>query len=175
VKTLLLNADYTPRDLIGWKQAFRLLWQDNEPVVCLYYSDRFKTDSKGRQHFIPSVLILKEYQKHSGVATYSKSNIFARDKMVCQYCAKLCTPEIATLDHVIPRSRWRSNSRVSSFENVVTCCKRCNKRKGDKTPLEAGMRLLTQPKRVTRPQILARKALLLGCQPEWQQYLESYN
>ncbi len=175
MRTLLLNSDYTPRDLLGWKQALSLLWNENEPVVCLHFSEKFKTDSKGRKHYIPSVLILKDYHKHAGLACYSKRNIFARDKMICQYCYKLCKPETATLDHVIPRSRWQGQKRVSSFENVVTACKRCNKRKGDKTPAEAGMRLLTQPKRITRPQLLARKAILLGTCPEWQQYLESYN
>lgn len=176
MRTLLLNADYTPRELIGWKKALQLLWSDTEPVVCLHTSEKYKTDSKGRRHYIPSVLILKSYQKHSGgLATYSKGNIFARDKMICQYCYKKCTPENATLDHVIPRSRWQSYNRVSSFENVVTACKRCNKRKGDKTPIEAGMRLLNQPKRITRAQLLARKAVMLGIEfPEWQQYLESY-
>jgi hypothetical protein len=177
VKTLLLNSDYTPRELIGWKQALSLLWQENEPVVCLHSSTKYKTDSKGRKHYIPSVLILKNYQRHSGgPATYSKSNIFARDKRVCQYCYKTCTPENITIDHVIPRSRWKSHARVSSFENVVTACKRCNKRKGDKTPVEAGMHLLNQPKRISRAQLLARKALILGLTlPEWHQYLESYN
>ncbi len=177
MRTSLLNADYTPRELISWRKALTLLWDEKEPAVCLHSSKKFKTDSKGRQHFIPSVLILKTYQKHTGgPATYSKKNIFARDKMKCQYCGKTCTPETATIDHVIPRSKWTGSKGVSSYENVVTACKRCNKRKGDKTPLEAGMKLLTQPRRISRPQLIARKVAMLGLDnTEWQQYLESYN
>lgn len=175
MKTLLLNADYTPYDLISWKKAFGLIWQEDSPVICLAHSEKCKIDSKGRKHQIPSVLLLKAYYNNNRPASYSKGAVYARDGMKCQYCRIACDNKTISIDHIMPRSRWnKANGKVSSFENVVTCCKRCNKRKGDNTPEEAKMRLIRKPRRVTRPQLIAYKAKLLGMCPHWSQYLESY-
>ena len=46
-----------------------------------------------------------------------------------------------TVDHVIPKSRGGG----SGWDNLVTCCKRCNNRKGNLLPEEAGMRLMKRP------------------------------
>ena len=48
-----------------------------------------------------------------------------------------------TLDHVYPKSRFGPDI----WENIVTCCKECNQFKADKTPKEAGMKLLRRPYR----------------------------
>ena len=47
-----------------------------------------------------------------------------------------------TLDHVLPRSRGGE----SSWDNLVACCKKCNHRKGNRTPEESGMHLLRRPR-----------------------------
>jgi 5-methylcytosine-specific restriction endonuclease McrA len=46
-----------------------------------------------------------------------------------------------TIDHVLPKSRGGSNR----WTNLVTCCTNCNRKKGDKTPQEAGMTLIVKP------------------------------
>ena len=48
---------------------------------------------------------------------------------------------LLTRDHVKPVSRGGGNHWL----NVVTACKRCNTRKGSKTPEEASMPLLAIP------------------------------
>lgn len=70
----------------------------------------------------------------------TRSNILLRDDELCQYCGKH-TREL-TLDHVIPRSR----GGLSTWENLVACCKWCNGKKGNKLPKEAGMKLLRPPR-----------------------------
>lgn len=55
--------------------------------------------------------------------------IYDRDSWSCVYCD---SPHELTLDHVIPRSRGGSNSD----DNLVAACRRCNCRKGARTPLE---------------------------------------
>jgi hypothetical protein len=45
------------------------------------------------------------------------------------------------LDHVIPRNRGGAHT----WENLVTACKSCNHRKGNRTPEEAHLRLIRQP------------------------------
>ena len=60
--------------------------------------------------------------------------ILERDAHICQYCGAKAN----TIDHVQPKSRGGSNNPG----NLVSACGRCNSRKGDKTPEEAGMPLL---------------------------------
>ena len=53
--------------------------------------------------------------------------------------------EELTIDHVLPRSQ----GGVSSWENCVLACMACNKRKADRTPEQAGVKLRKQPTRPT--------------------------
>ncbi|CRK49486.1 conserved hypothetical protein [Rhodococcus sp. RD6.2] len=70
-------------------------------------------------------------------ATYA--GVFRRDRHSCAYCADQAA---TTIDHVVPRSRGGTNS----WANLVACCRPCNQRKADRTPQEAGMALLWEPK-----------------------------
>ena len=92
---------------------------------------------------VPSVIRLLEYRRipFQGRAL-SRKNILVRDRYTCQYCHKTFSGGDLTLDHVIPRSR----AGETSWENMVACCHTCNNRKGSRTPEEAGMRLLRQPR-----------------------------
>lgn len=92
---------------------------------------------------IPEVIALTGYDKvpQRSVA-FTRRNLFARDRRTCQYCGcKPGTTEL-TIDHVHPRSRGGK----STWENCVLACVTCNRRKADRTPKEASMRLLCEPK-----------------------------
>src|SRR5690349_24741518 len=65
--------------------------------------------------------------------------VFARDRWTCQYCGE--ERGTLTVDHVIPRSK----GGPSTWDNIVTCCAPCNRRKGDRLPLQAGMQPLSTP------------------------------
>jgi 5-methylcytosine-specific restriction endonuclease McrA len=70
-------------------------------------------------------------------------NVFYRDNYSCQYCnTRLALPEL-TFDHVVPVSQ----GGPTNWDNVVTCCKKCNSKKGAKSLKEANMKLLKKPKR----------------------------
>ncbi len=71
----------------------------------------------------------------------SRKNIIRRDGHRCQYCSKSSPP--LTIDHVMPKSRGGSDT----WENLVCACVRCNNRKGNRTPEEAGMPLLRRPRK----------------------------
>jgi 5-methylcytosine-specific restriction endonuclease McrA len=91
---------------------------------------------------VPSVIRLIEYihipfERKS----LSRKNILLRDHNTCQYCGHIFPPQELTLDHVLPRARGGD----SNWDNLVACCRRCNNRKGNRTPDEAGMRLLKKP------------------------------
>jgi 5-methylcytosine-specific restriction endonuclease McrA len=77
-------------------------------------------------------------------AKYSRKNIYARDKYQCQYCGKSFHQDDLTCDHVVPRSRGGR----AEWNNIVTCCVQCNRKKGGQTPEEAGLHLIKTP---TRP------------------------
>lgn len=73
----------------------------------------------------------------------SNAALFARDSYLCLYCGQQPPRAQLTRDHVIPASRGGSDT----WENVVTACFRCNSRKANLTPQQAGMRLLAVPYR----------------------------
>jgi len=88
---------------------------------------------------VPSVIRLRNYvsMPYKGVML-TRQNIFRRDSHQCQYCG---SNNDLTLDHVVPRSRKGG----STWDNLVTACKPCNTRKGNRVPEEAGMRLEARP------------------------------
>jgi 5-methylcytosine-specific restriction endonuclease McrA len=71
----------------------------------------------------------------------SNDDIYFRDGGVCAYCGQKIAQVEATVDHITPR--WAGGK--STWENLVCACKRCNNRKGGRTPSEAGMTLLHNP------------------------------
>lgn len=72
----------------------------------------------------------------------ARSAAIARDGMMCRYCAvPLRFGVNFSIDHVIPRSMGGRDH----LTNLVAACRDCNKRKGDKSLAEAGMKLLPKP------------------------------
>ena len=67
--------------------------------------------------------------------------LFQRDKNLCLYCGRQFSPNDLTRDHIVPASRGGD----SIWENCVTACRNCNQYKDDRTPEEAGMKLLAVP------------------------------
>ena len=93
--------------------------------------------------------------------TMSRRAVFARDAHQCQYCGG----HADSIDHVLPRSRGGQHV----WENVAAACRPCNLRKRDRTPDEAGMRLLRSPR---PPRELAWVVIAVGGVPEvWKPYL----
>jgi 5-methylcytosine-specific restriction endonuclease McrA len=89
----------------------------------------------------------------------------ARDRYTCQYCGVQPGRAKLTLDHVVPRS----HGGETRWENVVTACGPCNRRKGNRTPAEAAMTLHCQPR---RPRYIALTLLEGAGAPEvWNKYM----
>ena len=91
---------------------------------------------------VPRVIRLPAYdrfpRRHVG---FNRRNIFARDENRCQYCGRRFPTSELSLDHVLPLSR----GGLTDWENIVCACTHCNKRKGGRTPAEAGMQLTRRP------------------------------
>ena len=89
----------------------------------------------------PVVIRLVTYvrvPRESARRRITRRAVFARDSWTCQYCG---TTSHLTVDHVLPRSRGGK----SVWENIVTSCAPCNRRKGDRMPTEMGMHPRSKP------------------------------
>ncbi len=112
---------------------------------------------------VPSVIRLKYYVKPIYRDAYpTKRNIFIRDRYRCQYCGSV---KDLTLDHIIPKVRGGKDT----WTNLVCACKKCNNYKGNRTPEEAGMQLLSKPRKPSYLElmILSRREI----PEEWKEFL----
>jgi 5-methylcytosine-specific restriction endonuclease McrA len=139
MKTLKLDLTYRPVEIIDCLEAL-VLCIVGKAVAVEEYEEEISSPSVSFK--IPSVIVLKKAIKFisSGIRP-TRNNIIWRDNSKCQYCSKdIPSPEL-TLDHVVPRSKGGRNT----WTNLVASCKKCNQAKRDRTPDEAGMRLLKKP------------------------------
>jgi 5-methylcytosine-specific restriction endonuclease McrA len=145
--TLLLDTHYQPLGIIDWQKAITLIVQEKAEVVREGLTSARTVD---RIFNIPKVLRLlrRSYQKYQ--PSFSKISIFLRDKGSCAFCGDRLSHKTFTIDHVIPTSRGGSNAWL----NVVTACKGCNGKKGARTPSEAKMTLLYQPRVPLRTELI---------------------
>ena len=145
-QTLLLNATYEPLKVVHWQKAITLWCQGKVEVISVY--DR-EVRSVSVSFKLPAVIRLLRYiriKKRFDYVPFSRANIYARDQHRCQYCGHLFPTSDLTFDHVVPVAQGGRKD----WENIVTCCVTCNRRKGGRTPAEAGMRLIAPPRRPTR-------------------------
>lgn len=140
--TLVLNATYEPLQIVPWQKALRMLFQDKVEVVAEY--DR-QVHSVTLTIRLPAVLRLLHYvnvKRYHNRVKFTRANLYARDHYRCQYCGGKLPASSLTYDHVVPVAR----GGPKNWENIVTCCIPCNRRKGSRTPEEAGMKPLKRPK-----------------------------
>lgn len=136
-RTLVLNLDYTPISVCTVQRAFLLVYLEKAELV--KKNSLYNLHTVDNTYAMPSVIKLKRYISipYKGVIL-SRENVFRRDGYQCQYCG---TNKELTLDHVVPKAKGGS----TAWNNLVTACKRCNSKKGDFSPEEAGFELNIRP------------------------------
>jgi 5-methylcytosine-specific restriction endonuclease McrA len=88
----------------------------------------------------PSIIRLgQQVRRPRPRLTLTRRAVFRRDNFTCQYCG--VQSNHLTIDHVIPRHRRGPHA----WENVVSACPSCNRKKGGKTVEEAHMKLHRPP------------------------------
>ncbi|MDR0534958.1 MAG: HNH endonuclease [Puniceicoccales bacterium] len=93
---------------------------------------------------LPHVVLLTQFERlPRRDVRFCRRNVYLRDGFRCQYCGGVFDERELTLDHVIPRDRGGR----TAWENIVTACARCNARKSDRLPAQAGMVLRQPPAR----------------------------
>ena len=140
MQTLMLDQGYAPVKIIPWTKALQLLTLGKVEVI-EEYADEVR--SRYLVFKIPAVVrLLRAFRRRSKPVKFSRVNIYGRDDYRCQYCGKHKPIDELTYDHVLPRSRGgRTN-----WTNIVTACGPCNLKKADRTPAEARMTLLSEPR-----------------------------
>ena len=168
-QTLLLNASYEPLKVVHWQKAITLFCQGKVEVIAVY--DR-EIRAVSVSFKLPSVIRLLRFvriKRRFDYVPFSRANIYARDNHTCQYCNGGFSTSDLTFDHVVPVA----HGGRKDWENIVTCCVPCNRRKGGRTPGEAGMRLVRSPRRPdSAPAVRIRITVGLRNAPEsWRDYL----
>jgi 5-methylcytosine-specific restriction endonuclease McrA len=160
---LVLNQSYEPLNVCRVRRAVVLL--DRGKAEMLENGTGF-IHSTSHDFPVPSVIRLAYMIKRPRPQRrLTRLEIFHRDQYTCQYCGKQ-THQL-TLDHVVPR--YRGGEHV--WENVVSACIPCNRHKAGKTPQEAGMKLIHQPKMPKGDRYFYIPHHYLQTQNLWQKYL----
>lgn len=136
----MLNSSYEPLKLVNWQKALILWFQDKVEVLAHHQSFARSIRDKFP---LPSVIRLKKYvrSQESTKIRFCRENIYIRDDYVCQYCHYRHPTKDLTLDHVFPVAQ----GGLKVWTNIVTACRGCNQKKGNKTPEQASMPLLKRP------------------------------
>jgi CRISPR/Cas system Type II protein with McrA/HNH and RuvC-like nuclease domain len=135
-QVLVLNFDFTPLNVTSLQRGFilvnngkaEIIEADSNPIVTTY-----------KEYVRPLIIRLLRYINYrcNGMRV-NRQKVFKRDEYQCVYCG---SQKELTIDHVQPRSRGGRNT----WTNLVTCCSKCNHKKGNKTPEEANMKLRRKP------------------------------
>ncbi|MHC4840828.1 MAG: HNH endonuclease [Planctomycetota bacterium] len=160
---LVLNKGWTPIAVTTVKRGFSLVFKDHASIIHpesyeLYNMERWFTEysvpaEKEEPSFdfvrttsvfvrLPEVVVLGRYNgvpRHE--LAFNRRNVFRRDDFTCQYCGSKPGAKHLSIDHIFPSSRGGGNS----WQNCVVACVKCNTRKGNQTPREANMPLISEP------------------------------
>lgn len=167
-RVLLLNFSYEPLGTVGVARAV-CLWFRGAVFIEENDGDNMLR-SPSTSFAVPSVIRLRHYinvRRNRRETTMKRARVYIRDRYRCQYCGEHKHAKDLTLDHILPRAQGGESTPA----NLVTACVKCNQRKGNRTPDQARMPLLTSQK-------LLRLGLdhVLLChyaesRPEWKKYL----
>lgn len=161
MKALVLNASYEPLSVVPVRRAVVLVLRNRADVVesngKVWRSERINLAS-------PSVIRLRQYVSvpYARRVPLNRRAVFIRDANRCQYC----NHPAENIDHVIPKAQGGAHV----WENVVASCRRCNTKKGGRTPEQAGLVLIHRPR---APRRHSWVLVATGTEPDpaWQRYL----
>jgi 5-methylcytosine-specific restriction endonuclease McrA len=166
-QVLILNANYVAIRIRTAREALTLVFAEKAVILDKDYQTytwdewtllpveegQLGIPTSGESIRLPEIILLKKYNKIPRVTRLTKKKIFLRDAYRCQYTDKVVDPKEANIDHVIPRSQGGK----FSWDNCVVCCKEINTKKGDRTPEQAGLKLIRKPKRPNVPILIDPK------------------
>ena len=164
---LVLNQNYEPLNICRARRAVVLLYRGRAEML---ENGLGFIHSASHTFPLPSVIrIVYMIKRPRPKRKLTRLEIFNRDKYTCQYCGK--ETQQLTLDHVIPRYKGGEHT----WENVISACPPCNRRKAGHTPEQAGMKLLCRPSPPRGNILFYLPYHYLQTRSEWQKYLPGEN
>lgn len=142
-KTLILNGAYYPINIVDWTGAAAYMFDENN-LILAEYEDEF-ISTVNTKYKLPAVVVVDQSCRGKFRAMkFSKRKMFIRDNYTCAYCGKrYANTSNLNMDHIIPVSKPYYGK--TSWTNCITSCYTCNNiKKRNRTPEEAGMKLLFQ-------------------------------
>lgn len=160
MNVLVLNASYEALNVTRWQRAVCLLMSGKAELL---ETNGNLLHSANSSMELPSVIRMVYFVNKPRIAVpFSRANVLMRDHHTCQYCGAVGSPGELTLDHVSPRS-WGGET---CWENIVAACKKCNSKKGNRTPEAAGMKLSRRPR---APQFTP--SIMSNARADWEKYI----
>ena len=158
---LVLNLNYVPINICNVRRAVILVGKGKAELL---ENSRGVLRTVTAEIEAPSIIRLVYLVKRPFLPRkLSKKEVFLRDRYTCQYCGK--KSQDLTLDHVIPRRQHGPHA----WNNVVAACSRCNLRKAGRTPVEARMRLVKEPRAPDpNPYLILQNRTILD---SWRPYI----
>ena len=165
-RTLLLSSYYLPVRVLHWQDAVKMVYEGTVRVV-VEYNETISSPSVTWK--MPAVVALKRSVRKyvKGAIKFSRTNVYARDNYRCQYCGEQLGEEALTYDHVVPRSAGGRRE----WTNIVTACRPCNSRKGNKTCDQIGMWPLRNPVEPSVMELLSPNIDRESAPEEWLDFL----
>lgn len=162
MQTLVLNASYEPLAVVSVRRAIVLVLTEKAVTE---HADSGRIIRSATQEFpAPLVVRLLRFVRvpYRRRLPWSRNGVLERDGRRCGYCRSRAD----SIDHIVPTSR---GGEARSWLNTVAACVPCNQAKANRTPTEAGMRLLMDP---FEPKVQRALVLALGVRhaeglPEW--------
>ena len=112
-------------------------------IDVIEYYDDWEVHSQKLTLKVPALAVTTDYHAFKRGVRFSRSNLYLRDLFQCQYCGEQPGTEELSIDHVTPRS----HGGLTTWENCVLACVKCNTKKANRTPEQANMKLLKVPRK----------------------------
>ena len=160
--TLVLNKAWVPVNIVDYKGCMKYICQDaasslDSDFIAYNFEDWITYSTLPRviddghsfvntvshKIAIPDIIVLHKYDRlPQREVKFTRQSVFERDGHICQYCGGKFPRDKLQKEHVIPKAQGGE----SNWNNIVAACMACNSIKRDRTPEQAGMKLLRKPK-----------------------------
>jgi 5-methylcytosine-specific restriction endonuclease McrA len=147
---LRLDLSGSPVTWIPWQTAVVLYsrdmiaWTAGEQMFTFYGGTCRRTGVRSSVDVNSIVAVKRSTTRKRAKRTIpplTNRELFLRDAHLCMYCGGEFPESHLTRDHVVPMSRGGADR----WSNVVSACRVCNAKKGNRAPEQANMPLLAVP------------------------------
>jgi len=161
MRTLVLDKQYRPISFVGYRRMIKHVAKGKVDILSRWDGVSFYNGQD-----LPAIIRLKSYvRKKPLLPRFNFRGVFRRDFFTCQYTGEILHPSKLTVDHVVPRAAGGK----STWENCVTASLEVNAAKGNRTPEEAGLKLLNEPK-APKDQLALEYAVMQYIHDDWEMY-----